>query len=465
MLARLLSLFLLLSCLPLWPQAEYRVYNDHPRIWLDESRLMRVKRDAERDTSRWNRLKELLAQPEQLQEPAFAEALAYQAGGNEAWGRAAVEWALGAAERNFSEAGDLRQGSLVFDWCQPLLNDEERTKIATGLATAITAEANASESNLLRTRDALLASIAVSGTWPGAEEATGKLLNQDWKARLVPEMETGKAADRAEELQAALEICFAVRHNLDRDLWGESPQAFRDVALARILSYLPEDIETKEGRVHRPSVTPTGSDPETEAIVGRVAEMTLVGYDSRSRSSQFLQGWLRNDAYTLRGGYGAPYEFLWLNPYLPGLSPTSGPQSAYDPIRGRFFARNGWGPDGLWLGFFDGNLLRYEGGALTPVEPDNRAEAISFPGFAIALPDENAKFQAKVLEGNPAYGQFVYLLGLEDGQRYEIKIGDNAWHEYEPRGGVIALTSDPELDLAKVDFLEGQTIRVKPSKH
>jgi hypothetical protein len=461
MLARLLCLYFLLSCLPLWPQAEYRVYNGHPRIWLDESRLVRVRRDAERNTVRWLRLKELLAQPGQLQEPAFAGALAYQASGDEALGRAAVEWALRAADRSFGQAGELRQGSLVFDWCQPLLSEEERAKIADGLAAAITAEINQKESNLLRTRDALLAAIAVSGTWAGAEEATGKLLNLHWKTRLVPQMEAGRAADRAEELQAALEICLAVRHNLDLDLWGESPKAFRDVAMARILSYLPGNIETREGRVHRPSIVPAGSDPETEAIVGRVAEMTLVAFDSRSRSSQFLQGWLRSDAHTLRGAYGAPYEFLWLNPYLPGLSPTSGPQSAYDPTRGRFFARSGWGEDGLWLGYFDGALLRYDGGALTPVEPDNSAEAISFPGFAIALPGENAKFQAKVLEGNPAYGQFVYLLGMDDKRRYEIKIGEADWHEYQSRGGVIPLTNAPALGLAEIDLTQDLTIRVR----
>lgn len=409
-------------------------------------------------------MKELLAQPGQLQEPAFAEALAYQAGGDESQGRAAVEWALAAAERDFSKAGDLRQGSLVFDWCQPLLSGEERSKIAAGLAAAITAETNASETSLMRTRDALLASISVSGIWPGAEEATGKLLNQKWTAELLPEMEAGRAADRAQELQAALEICMAVRHNLDRDLWSESPQPFRDVAMARIFSYLPDDLDTKEGRVHRPSIVPSGSDPETEGIVGRVAEMTLVSYDSRSQGSQFLQGWLRSDAHTLRGGYGAPYEFLWLNPYLPGLSPASGPQSAYDPTRKRFFARNGWGKDDLWLGFFDGALLRYEGGALVPVEPDNRAEAISFPGFAIALPEENAKFQAKVLESNQNYGQHVYLLGLDDERRYEIKIGDADWEDYQPRGGVIALKGDVTLDPENLNFVEEKTIRVRPAK-
>ena len=82
MFARLLGFLVLLSCLPAWPQAEYRVYNDHPRIWLDESRLVRVQRDAERQTPRWARLRELLAQPGQLQEPAFAQALAYQASGD-----------------------------------------------------------------------------------------------------------------------------------------------------------------------------------------------------------------------------------------------------------------------------------------------------------------------------------------------------------------------------------------------
>lgn len=463
MFVRLLTLFLMISCVPLWPQAEYRVYNEHPRIWLDESRLGRLQHDAERGTTRWQRLAELLEQPDELQEPAFAEALAYQSTGNETYGRSAIDWAL-AAERRFSEAGDFRQGSLVFDWCQPLLSAAEREKLVDGLAAAVQAAADSPKLDLLQTRNGLLAAIAISGDWPGAEAAIGKLLQRHWSENLEPLMEKGQAADRADELQAAIEICLAVRQNLDKDLWSETPQVFRDLALARILSYLPDDIETPEGRARRPSVVPAGSDVETEAVIGRVAELTLVGFDSVSRGSQFLQGWLRSDAHTLKGVYGAPYEYLWLNPYLPGLSPSSGPQSAHDPTRGRFFARGGWGPEALWLGFFDGELLRYEDGVLEPVEPGNRSEAIPFPGFAIALPEETARFEAKVLPGPPGYGQRLYLLGLNNNRRYEIRIGDLDWHEYQPLGGVIVVTHSPEIGLTDINFLESQTIRIRPSK-
>ena len=33
-----------------------------------------------------------------------------------------------------------------------------------------------------------------------------------------------------------------------------------------------------------------------------------------------LQGWLMHDSFMLKSTFGAPYEFLWANPYQPGLS-------------------------------------------------------------------------------------------------------------------------------------------------
>ena len=53
---------------------------------------------------------------------------------------------------------------------------------------------------------------------------------------------------------------------------------------------------------------------------------------------------------------------------------------------------------------------------------------------------------------------------MDDKQRYEVKIGDNAWRDYQPRGGVIVLSSDPERDHTKIDFLAEQTIRVRAGK-
>lgn len=464
MVARLLLLSFLLSCVPLWPQAQFRVYNDHPRIWLERDRLVRLQRDAERNTTSWNRLRDFVANPGQLAEPAFAQALVFQASGDEAAARAAIDWALEAAAREFSQPGDLRQGTLVYDWCQPQLSDQQKQTLVPALANAIDPIVASNDAVLLRVRDALLAAIAISGDWDGAESAIGILLQAHWEARLVPAMLSGEVVDRADELQAALEIAHTVRSNLDRNLWSESPQVFRDISVARILSYLPDEIETSEGRAMRPSIVPAGSDPATEAINGRIAEMMLVAYDTAARNTQFLQGWLRSDAHTLKGGRGAPYEFLWINPYLPGLSPRSGPQAAYDPTRGRFFARSGWDQDGLWLGFFDGVLMRYANGVLEPVEPNDRAEAVEFPGFAIALPEETARFDAQVLPGDPSNGQKVYLLGLNDTTTYEIRIGSFDWQDYRPKGGVIVLTNAPERQLAEIDFLEPQTIRIRPAK-
>ncbi|MEZ5364047.1 MAG: hypothetical protein R2748_17335 [Bryobacterales bacterium] len=42
--------------------------------------------------------------------------------------------------------------------------------------------------------------------------------------------------------------------------------------------------------------------------------MLLVAYDISLRDLQFLQGFLRNDSFTLTGPLGAFYEFLWINP-------------------------------------------------------------------------------------------------------------------------------------------------------
>lgn len=464
MVARLLLVSFLLSCVPLWPQAQYRVYNDHPRIWLEQDRLIRLQRDAERDTTSWNRLREMVTDPTRLAEPAFAQALVFQASDDAAAARAAIDWALQAVARQLSQPGDIRQAALVYDWCHAGLSDSEKQTLIVGLAASVETTAALNDPSLLDVRDGLLASVAISGDWDGAEAATGQLLEAHWKARLVPAMLRGEVADRSDELQAALEIAHVIRSNLDRDLWSESPQVFRDVAMSRILSYLPEEIETSEGRAMRPSIVPAGSDPATEAIGGRIAEMMLVAYNTASRNTQFLQGWLRSDAHALKGGRGVPYEFLWVNPYLPGLSPRSGPQSAYDPTRGRFFARSGWDEDGLWLGFFDGVLLRFADGALEPVETNSRTEAVAFPGFAIALPEETARFEAQILPGDPGNRQRVYLLGLHDTTTYEIRIGKFDWQRYEPKGGVIVLTNAPERQLGEVDFHERQSIRIRPAK-
>ena len=44
-----------------------------------------------------------------------------------------------------------------------------------------------------------------------------------------------------------------------------------------------------------------------------------MAYESNAQETQFLQGWLLLDRFVLKSAFGAPYEFLWANPYQPGL--------------------------------------------------------------------------------------------------------------------------------------------------
>ena len=47
----------LLACpAPAFGQAEYRVYREHPRLFLEDTRLARLRKDVDRQTLRWQAL-------------------------------------------------------------------------------------------------------------------------------------------------------------------------------------------------------------------------------------------------------------------------------------------------------------------------------------------------------------------------------------------------------------------------
>jgi hypothetical protein len=78
-----------------------------------------------------------------------------------------------------------------------------------------------------------------------------------------------------------------------------------------------------------------------------IAALALVNLDPNATESQFLQGWAMEQRFTLHDGPGVGYEFLWANPYLPGVSyQNMGPWS-YKP--GDLYARSDWTPAACWL--------------------------------------------------------------------------------------------------------------------
>jgi len=467
MTARRTALFLLgliVSAGTLGAQADFRVYTDHPRLFLEPARLKRLVRAVERQTPRWNRLAELLEAEAPMPEAAVAQALAYRVAQDEERGRRAVDQMLLRAQAGtLGEPGVLRQAALVFDWCYDLLSDEERAKLAEAMGAQAELQSQLAGTELGRVRDALLASVALAGDWEGSEPAVGAFLEQQWKLDILPLLQVGELTDYGEDLIALLEISHAVRRNLERDLWRDAPLVFRTLPDVRILQYGDETAETAEGRV-RLRVLPETEDRERESMLGRIAEMMLVAYDSNARGFQFLQGWLRNDSLTLTGLTGALYEFLWINPYLPGLSPSSGLLLAHDPVRGRIFARQGWDDGDLWLGYWDGRLRLNAGGEMMEIGVDDNQAPLLFSGASVVLPPMDKRFEVELKEPEMAVLPTIYLVGLEEGRSYNLRVQKDDWKLIEAeRGGIYPIRNTADKNKAKVDFSKKVRVQIRPS--
>ena len=451
----------------LFAQAEFRIYSEHPRLFLNADHLKRLKRDAERQTARWRNLQTLLASDSGPAEPGFAYALAYQAADDSAAGRKAVDWALERTAAAFSEPGELRSAALVFDWCRELLSEEEKQRLVEALARGAEAAAQLAGGDIERVRDGVLAAIALAGDWDGSEAALGAFLTRQWPQDIVPLLKAGHLVDRPAELIALIEISSAVRPNLETDLWADAPTAFRSLPWTRVLSYYPEAIETPAGPARRRwkpcgGGGPCPADPR-DATLERIADLLLVGYDGVSRDFQFLQGWLRNDSFTLKGPLGAPYEFLWLNPYLPGLSASSGPETAHDPVRGRFFARKGFNVEDLWIAYGGGRFDLYADGEMAPIRPQDKQAPLSFAGSVVVLTEEEAKLELRIPAPRNYVSPRIYLLGLREGRNYDIRLNKKSWLERQAeRGGILVLHNDPENGESNIDFDKKIRLEIRP---
>ena len=210
-------------------QPEYRVYEDHPRLFLEPGRLKRLRKDVERRSVRWEQLRRLTEENVALPEEPLVRALQFQVAGNEVAGRQAVAWAVAKAEdsRGFERLADLRLGAVVFDWCYELFTEEERARVAGTLGKAAGTVAGASGLDPGEVRSAALAAVAVAGDWAGSESALADLVERRWKTEILPALRRGRLTDRAEDLLAVIEFCHAVRNNLQLELWQAAIDVFK----------------------------------------------------------------------------------------------------------------------------------------------------------------------------------------------------------------------------------------------
>ena len=439
-LRHLVALIVLLP-LSAWAQADYRIYEHHPRLLLQPRQLDRLRKDVERQSTRWRQLNKLIENDAAFPEEPLVRAVQYQANADEEAGNRAKVWLLQHAAAGFQSGENLRLGAIVFDWCYPLLNDTEKLAAAEALGAGAQSILSSANQGVDGARSAVLAAVATAGDWPGSEPALETFFEQHWKTEILPALLRGELLDQGFEQIAVMEICHVVRHNLERDLWREAPDVFRPLPNNLMLQYYPEPLQTEEGLFHRPAVPSSMElDIPRESSLRRIAEMLLVGYENGWDEYRYLQGWLRHDAYSLNTPLGAVYEFLWVNPYLPGLSFFSAPVFSQDELRGRLFVRAGWQDDDMWVGYIDGEFQVYADGERHVIPRQAKQAPLIFPETAVVFGSLPLSFKVKVPDGKR-----VFVLGLGDAQAYRVKINRKPFKAFEAgRGGILRLENPPD---------------------
>jgi hypothetical protein len=412
----LLCFSLLLASVAFPQEEDFRLYTDHPRLLLTRQRLRLLRRERDRRSMRWQQLETLIAGKAPMPEPGFSAALYSQVSLQPDACLQAVAWAL-------SPAADLRQQALVFDWCQTVLSSSNSQALAARLQRGLAPAPPPRDIPTVRSR--VFAAIALADLFPGLSQRELRFaVTNWWRAGLVPALRQGHAAIPRDQSCAFFELLHVLRDNLNIDLRESFPAFFKDLPVYHVLSYSPAPYSAPENDYHIPISGVMGKPDLQRAALSRVAELSMVAYDTNAVTNQFLQGWLMQDRYMLRGAFGAPYEFLWANPYQPGLSYYHLPLVFHDTVFGTLLVRSSWEDDASWFGYFDGHVAVYGG-------PD----PIQFGGVLVVPARQPLRFTLDSRDATQAF-----IIGLNPRATYEVEMEHQKTCELTTdAGGILAL--------------------------
>jgi hypothetical protein len=399
----------------------------HPRLFLRPARLRLLRRERERNSVRWQQLDALISGGAPMPEPGFAWALHYQVSGNEDAGRQAVSWALGPAN-------DLRQLALVYDWCQDLLSEAQRRSLAARIEKLLAASAHDESISMVRAR--ALAAIALFDEAPEFPQRTlNAIVRAWWERKIVPALREGRSAISRDDAYPLFELLHAIRDNANLDLRESCNQFFKDFPIEHLLSYYPTPLQSADTDYYM-GVERTITEPDLRlAALSRAAELAMVALDANSPSTQVLQGWLMHDRYMLHGTFGAPYEFLWANPYQPGLSYYHVPLIYHNPDFGKLFIRSSWEDDARWFGAFDGVLQIFEKGQVRILDPTRPLPPLALTEAMVVFGGRPQRFQVRLDEE-----EALFVVGLRPRHPYLIEIDDEELFEAaSDPGGILRL--------------------------
>jgi hypothetical protein len=436
--------FTLASCvLPQTVEEEYRVYGEHPRLILTSQRMRLLKRERDRDSMRWHQFALLVRAAAQMPEPGFALALYFAVTGDTAFGKRAVDWALGPAT-------DLRQLALVYDWCQPVLNAAQSKALVAKFRRLME---QPSANSLSARRDRVLASIAIADDEQHPEEVVlRESIQKWWRAGLAPKLASGVTAIPHDELYALLEIMHAIRDNTKIDLREDAPEYFRELPKYQILGNYPAPLAAPENEYRIPVYKGSVEPDVDRAALARAAGLSMVAFDNNAFENQYLQGWLIQDRFMMQGTFGAPYEYLWANPYQPGLSYFQLPVVYHDSHSGTLFVRSNWEDEAVWFGLYEGEAQLFQDGKITvlnqagPRAPDPKAIAVG--DASILLGRSPMHFSVE--------GGTTLVVGLKPRHKYLIETDDEELRELETdRVGTLVLEY-PADRMAGVRIVEAE---------
>ncbi|MCP5118048.1 MAG: hypothetical protein GY953_45110 [bacterium] len=411
------------------PSDDFRIERDHPRLLLNARRTRLLRREVERQSMRYMQFEALMTRKTEFPEQGFALALFHVASQDESYGRRAIEWALAN--------DDLRQLALVFDWCQNLLTPEESSQLAGKLRTGSAKLGKNKDLPSVRAR--LLAAVTLAGHDDAfSEEQIRDIITNWWRGGVVQALRRGGSPIPRNHTYALLELLHATRDNTLVDLRVDYKPYFTSFAAYHLLTYYPA-IYPAPANDYRIPVIEDASEPDLrDAALSRAAELSMVAYDPNALEPQFLQGWAMLDQFLMRGAFGVPYEFLWANPYQPGLSYYNAPLIHHDPASGQLILRSHWDGDALWFYYTTGVMQTFADGVIKPLNWDDLPPEMNF-GKAMVLSLKERNSFSIAIERATTY----YLIGLAANRAYDVEVDDEQLAEHTTDAGGILVMEFP----------------------
>jgi hypothetical protein len=356
-----------------------------------------LERERERSSARWQAFEAATESGAPLAEPGFAWALSYRITHQNQAGRKAIDWAL-ANE-------DLRQVALVYDWCISLASKTEADRIAAKLQEGLARSATDMAGQNARA----LSAIALADRLPDAGDGALREIVGWWRS---------KKTFARDDLYPLVEFLHAIRDNTKVDLRESAEAFFNELPLDYVAGFYPASFPGPQNDFRIPVYAGTGDPDVTRATWARAAGLAMVAFDTNAVNYQYAQGMLMADRFIMRDGLGAPYEFLWANPYQPGLAYQTLPLAYHDPATGHVFARTSWDEDATWVGYVDGSLQMFRDGGRQVLRPGSLTAPLRVGDAVVTVPPD----PEMVKEHLDARTMFV--IGLRAQTEYGVEIDD-----------------------------------------